>query len=91
MDKLNFNQGIIFVNRIERAKKLTNLLTSKLCNPICIHSNLTQAERIINYDNFKENKSKILVATDLFGRGIDISRVNLVVNYGNKCHYSDLP
>lgn len=82
IDRVNFNQGIIFVNRIERAKKLTELLRSKLCNPICIHSHLSQEERIVNYDNFKDNKSKILVATDLFGRGMDIERVNLVINYG---------
>lgn len=53
----------------------------KLFNPICIHSSLRQEERIKNYDNFKANGSRLLVATDLFGRGIDIERVNLVINY----------
>lgn len=33
------------------------------------------------YDKFKANESRVLVATDLFGRGIDILRVNLVINY----------
>ena len=37
-----------------------------------IHSNLKQEERIRNYDLFKANGSRLLVATDLFGRGIDI-------------------
>lgn len=78
-----FNQTIIFVNRVDRAKKLTELLKQKLFNPICIHSNLKQEERIKNYDLFKANGSRLLVATDLFGRGIDIERVNLVINYGN--------
>ena len=41
-----------------------------------------QEERIKNYDLFKANGSRLLVATDLFGRGIDIERVNLVINYG---------
>jgi hypothetical protein len=31
---------------------------------------------------FKSNQSRLLVATDLFGRGMDIERVNLVINYG---------
>lgn len=75
---------IIFVNRVDRAKKLTELLRQKLFNPICIHSQLKQEERIKNYDHFKANGSRLLVATDLFGRGIDIERVNLVINYG-KC------
>ena len=73
---------IIFVNRVDRAKKLTELLRQKLFNPICIHSQLKQEERIKNYDLFKGNGSRLLVATDLFGRGIDIERVNLVINYG---------
>ncbi|KAL6141014.1 hypothetical protein ACLB2K_059306 [Fragaria x ananassa] len=33
------------------------------------------------YKNFKEGLSRILVATDLVGRGIDIERVNIVINY----------
>lgn len=83
LDSLAFNQTIIFVNRVDRAKKLTELLNKKLFNPICIHSLLKQEERIKNYDSFKANNSRLLVATDLFGRGIDIERVNLVINYGN--------
>jgi len=81
LDTLAFNQMIIFVNRVDRAKKLTDLLRQKLFNPICIHSQLKQEERIKNYDLFKANGSRLLVATDLFGRGIDIERVNLVINY----------
>ncbi len=77
-----FNQTIIFVNKVERAKKLTEILKQRLFNPICIHSNLKQEERIKNYDQFKGNQSRLLIATDLFGRGIDIERVNLVINYG---------
>lgn len=33
------------------------------------------------YRHFKDGKTRILVATDLFGRGIDIERVNIVINY----------
>jgi ATP-dependent RNA helicase UAP56/SUB2 len=70
------------VNRVDRATKLTELLTQKMFNPICIHARLKMEERIKNYDMFKSNQSKLLVATDLFGRGMDIERVNLVINYG---------
>ena len=40
---------------------------------------------------FKANGSRLLVATDLFGRGIDIERVNLVINYGKFLFYEDFP
>ena len=33
------------------------------------------------YQNFKDFKHRILVSTDIWGRGIDIERVNIVVNY----------
>merc|ERR1719223_831736 len=38
-------------------------------------------ERIKRYKSFKEYSSRIIVTTDLFGRGIDIERVNIVINY----------
>ena len=37
--------------------------------------------RLMRYKGFKEGQSRILVATDLVGRGIDIERVNIVINY----------
>jgi len=37
--------------------------------------------RISRYKTFKEFKKRIMVATDIFGRGIDIERVNIVINY----------
>lgn len=37
--------------------------------------------RLTRYKGFKEGQSRILVATDLVGRGIDIERVNIVINY----------
>lgn len=37
--------------------------------------------RINRYQQFKNFEKRIMVATDLFGRGIDIERVNIVVNY----------
>jgi len=36
---------------------------------------------IEKYKEFKQGKKRILVATDLIGRGIDIERVNIVINY----------
>lgn len=37
--------------------------------------------RIERYKIFKDYKKRIMVATDIFGRGIDIERVNIVINY----------
>merc|ERR1711907_330992 len=48
---------------------------------LAIHSGLDQEDRIARYKQFKEFQKRIMVSTDLFGRGIDIERVNIVVNY----------
>merc|ERR1711983_530247 len=42
---------------------------------------LSQEDRIARYKQFKEFQKRIMVSTDLFGRGIDIERVNIVINY----------
>ncbi|KAI8446978.1 helicase, partial [Phakopsora pachyrhizi] len=53
------------------------------CNfpSIAIHLGLGQEEQIDCYKQFKAFKKRILVATNIFGRGIDVERVNIVVNY----------
>merc|ERR1719161_58221 len=42
---------------------------------------MKQPERIERYKEFKEFRKRVLVTTNLLGRGIDIERVNVVVNY----------
>jgi len=42
---------------------------------------MKQDKRISEYKKFKDLGARILVSTDLFGRGIDIERVNVVINY----------
>ncbi|KAG8859732.1 Suppressor of the cold-sensitive snRNP biogenesis mutant brr1-1 [Tulasnella sp. 330] len=81
LDELEFNQVVIFVKSIARANELDKLL--KECNfpSICIHSGLQQEERIRRYQAFKAFETRILVGTDIFGRGIDVERVNIVINY----------
>ncbi|KAL7068874.1 putative ATP-dependent RNA helicae DDX39 [Cryptosporidium serpentis] len=81
LDLLEFNQVIIFVKSVSRAQALHNLLTECSFPSICIHAGLSQQERISRYQQFKNFEKRIMVATDLFGRGIDIERVNIVINY----------
>lgn len=42
---------------------------------------MAQEERLSRYQQFKDFQRRILVATNLFGRGMDIERVNIVFNY----------
>jgi len=81
LDALEFNQVVIFVNSVQRAKALTSVLEELSFPSICIHSGLKQEERTKNYKAFKDFQKRIMVATDVLGRGIDIERVNIVINY----------
>ena len=81
LDALEFNQVVIFVSKIARARELDRLL--KECNFPSMHidGGMPQDERIKRYTAFRKYEARILVATNLFGRGIDIERVNIVINY----------
>jgi len=81
LDALEFNQLVIFVRSVPRANELNRLL--KDCNfpSICIHGAIPQEERIALFKKFKDYHFRILVSTNLLGRGIDIERVNVVINY----------
>merc|ERR1712060_801318 len=81
LDALEFNQVVIFVKSVQRATALDKLLVECNFPSIAIHSGLSQEDRIARYKQFKEFQKRIMVSTDLFGRGIDIERVNIVVNY----------
>ncbi|CAE7697265.1 RH56, partial [Symbiodinium microadriaticum] len=77
LDALEFNQVVIFVSKVARANELNRLLDDCNFPSICIHSGMKQEERILRYKSFKDFEKRILVTTDLFGRGIDIERVNI--------------
>jgi len=81
LDVLEFNQVVIFVKSVQRATALDKLLAECNFPSLAIHSGLKQEERIDRYKQFKEFQKRIMVSTDLFGRGIDIERVNIVINY----------
>jgi len=81
LDALEFNQVVIFVKSVQRCMALANLLTDQNFPAIAIHRGMTQEDRLSRYQQFKDFQKRILVATNLFGRGMDIERVNIVFNY----------
>jgi len=81
LDALEFNQVVIFVKSVQRCIALATLLKEQNFPAIDIHRAMNQEERLARYQKFKNFQSRILVATNLFGRGMDIERVNIVFNY----------
>ncbi|XP_068178331.1 ATP-dependent RNA helicase DDX39A [Antennarius striatus] len=81
LDVLEFNQVVIFVKNMHRCVALSQLLVEQNFPAIAIHRGMAQEERLSRYQQFKDFQQRILVATNLFGRGMDIERVNIVFNY----------
>lgn len=81
LDSLEFNQVVVFVKSVSRATMLNKILQEINFPSVCIHARMSQEERIDRYKKFKDFGSRIMVATNLFGRGVDFERVNVVINY----------
>ncbi|XP_033731082.1 spliceosome RNA helicase DDX39B-like [Pecten maximus] len=81
LDALEFNQVIIFVKSVQRCVALAKLLLDQNFPAITIHSAMKQEERLSRYKQFKEFEKRLLVSTNLFGRGMDVIGVNIVFNY----------
>merc|ERR1712131_155601 len=81
LDALEFNQVVIFVKSVQRCIALAKLLQEQNFPAVDIHRAMNQEERLKRYQAFKNFQKRILVATNLFGRGMDIERVNIVFNY----------
>jgi len=72
---------IVFTSTQARAQLVSETLKLLKLRVSVLHSYLTQDQRNSNLLAFRSHKSKVLVATDVASRGLDIQRVGLVVNY----------
>ena len=72
---------IIFCNSRESCSKVAGLLRTKKIDSLQIHSDLEQQDRTLILIKFDNKSCRILVATDLASRGLDIKDVSVVINY----------
>jgi len=72
---------LIFTRTKHGAANLTKNLNSIGQKAVEIHSNLSFGRRRLALADFKSKKSRIMVATDIAARGIDVTGIELVVNY----------
>jgi len=77
----NTGSVLIFVRTKYSAKKICKALTMTGHKAAEIHSNRSLYQRKEALSGFKTNKYRILVATDIASRGIDVTGIQLIVNY----------
>jgi ATP-dependent RNA helicase RhlE len=77
----NWNQVLVFTRTKHGANKLTEKLIKAGISAAAIHGNKSQGARTKALKNFKDNSIKILVATDIAARGLDIPLLPHVINF----------
>lgn len=80
-DTISVTQSIIFVNTISKLEYLRQEMEERMFAVSCYHANLDMVERMEVLRDYKIGKSRVLIASNVLSRGIDIETVSLVINY----------
>jgi ATP-dependent RNA helicase RhlE len=79
--KRHAESAIVFVNTKIGCDRLSRQLQSSGLYAVAVHADRSQQERTAAIESFRSGRTKILVATDVAARGLDIEDVSLIVNY----------
>jgi len=80
-DTLTITQAVIFCNTKLKVDWLTTKMRDSNFTVSSMHGDMPQKERDEIMKEFRHGKSRVLIATDVWGRGIDVQQVSLVINY----------
>src|SRR5699024_1897618 len=76
-----FEKAIVFTNTRDQADRLGGVIRSQKLNAFVLHGEKDQRERKLALDRFRTGNARVLIATDLAARGLDVSGLELVVNF----------
>ena len=77
----SFERALVFTRTKHGADKVVRMLTAAGIDAAAIHGNKSQAQRVRALDAFKRGTCRVLVATDIAARGIDVDDVSHVINF----------
>jgi len=78
---LNITQAVIFCNKRQKAEILAEKMSAQGYPVTCLHGELDKPERTRRMKQFIEGGTRVMVATDIIARGIDVQQISLVINY----------
>jgi len=81
MAKGQWDQVLVFTRTKHGADRLVRFLEKYEVKAVAIHGNKSQGARVRALSSFKSGSARVLVATDIAARGIDIDKLPLVVNF----------
>jgi len=80
-DTLTITQAVIFCNTKQKVDWLTEKMRKEHFTVAAIHGDMPQKERDTIMQQFRAGSSRVLISTDLWGRGLDVQQVSLVICY----------
>lgn len=80
-DSLTITQAVIFCNTKVKVTWLAEQLRKSNFAVVAMHGDMKQDERDSIMRDFRSGKSRVLISTDVWARGIDVQQVSLVINY----------
>ncbi len=80
-DILTITQCVIFVNKKSKCDWLVEKMSGAHFTVQGMHGDMPQAERERVMNDFRSGKSRVLISTDVWGRGLDVQQVSLVICY----------
>ncbi|KAF9164156.1 translation initiation factor eIF4A [Actinomortierella ambigua] len=80
-ETVTITQAVIFCNTRRKVDWLTEKLLAREFTVSAMHGDMEQAQREVIMKEFRSGSSRVLIATDLLARGIDVQQVSLVINY----------
>ncbi|REJ76238.1 MAG: ATP-dependent helicase [Acidobacteria bacterium] len=81
LEEQNFERVIVFTRTKRGADRLAHILKARELSAKTLHSDRSQSQRERALNDFKNGKTRVLVATDIASRGIDVDSVSHVINY----------
>jgi ATP-dependent RNA helicase RhlE len=81
LEEEKLDRVLVFTRTKHRADRVCRQLERNRIKGTAIHSNRTQAQRQRALDGFKDGTYRVLVATDIVARGIDVDSISHVINY----------
>ena len=74
--------GIVFCRTRMETQEVADLLIRDGYNAEALHGDLSQAQRDLTMQKFRQHRTQLLVATDVAARGLDVEELTHVINYG---------
>ncbi|MCM1291422.1 MAG: DEAD/DEAH box helicase [Prevotella sp.] len=74
--------GIVFCRTRKETQDIADKLIADGYNADCLHGDLSQAQRDLAMKKFRDHVTRLLVATDVAARGLDVDELTHVINYG---------